>query len=209
LTEFQYAAAILPELLVNSRVVADRSKILHELPKGITFVELGVALGDFTESVLEICEVDKFIAVDLFGLHGAPQMWGGRVGQTLAGRTHSQYFEERFKDEIAAGKLVVMRGKSVECLRQLADRSVDVFYVDSEHSYETVRAELALIKHKIRDGGYIILNDYIMVDYVTNTPYGVVKAVNEFMNTEKWELLFFALHNAMFCDVAIRKVRQA
>ena len=52
----------------------------------------------------------------------------------------------------------------------------------------------------------LILNDYIMHDYMTDTPYGVIAATNNFMIEHDWEMVYFALQAGMFCDVAIRRM---
>ena len=67
-------------------------------------------------------------------------------------------------------------------------------------------AELALIQQKIRPEGWIILNDYLMTDWIGGETYGVVQATNEFMIAQGWEMLYFALHTAMYCDVVLRRV---
>ncbi len=206
MTEFK-AARVLPDhLLANARVLPTRNALIPLLPRNITFCEVGVALGEYSELVLDHGGVSKFIAIDLFTLHEYPEMWGGRIGTELAGRTHAAYFRDRFADELAADRLQLLEGNSTDMVSLLEDRSVDVFYVDAHHSYDAVAAELAVIKDKIAPGGWIILNDYIMHDYMTNTPYGVVQATNDFMIDENWEMLHFCLQSGMFCDVAIRKV---
>jgi hypothetical protein len=200
-------AEVLPdELLRQARVVSTREALLPLIPKRKVFVEIGVALGDFSERVLRECGVRKFIAIDLFVLHHAPDMWGGRVGQVLGPRQHIDYYRERLAAYLEKGRLEIMQGDSLECLRRMPDRSADIFYVDANHSYLSVKAELALIEQKIRPNGWIILNDYLMEDWVTHTPYGVVQATNEFMIAKRWEMLYFALHNGMFCDAVIRRV---
>jgi hypothetical protein len=203
----EYAIILPDDLLANAKVVAQRNSILPSLPKGKVFAEIGVALGDFSEIVLKTCEPSKFIAIDHFSLHGAPQMWGGKVGEALGDREHLDFIKDRFREEIGCGKFVTMQGDSVKMLSLLDDASIDIFYVDANHSYDSVKAELDVIKHKVADGGWIILNDYIMADWLTNDPYGVVQATNEFMVREGWEMRFFALHTGMFCDVALTKVR--
>jgi hypothetical protein len=92
----------------------------------------------------------------------------------------------------------------------LEDKSVDVFYVDANHTYESVSAELSIIKRKITDDGFIIMNDYIMNEAgFSNAPYGVIQATNEFMISENWEMTYFALQPYMYCDVVLRKVGEA
>ncbi len=203
-------ARMLPgRLLENARVLPSRDHILPLLPKGGVFCEVGVALGDFSELVLAQCEVSEFIAIDIYTLHDYPEMWGGRVGATLAGRRHADFFADRFAPYVRSGRVRLAEGNSTDVLATLPDASVDVFYVDAHHSYEAVRAELDIIKDKTRPEGIIILNDYIMHDYMTGTPYGVVAAAHDFMIEHDWEMLYFALHAGMFCDVAIRRARAA
>jgi len=99
----------------------------------------------------------------------------------------------------------VFQGDSRAQLAALKDRSVDVFYVDADHSYESVKSELAIIQRKILPGGTIILNDYTIFDHLRMVPYGVVQAAHEFMIQGWWEMIFFALHPQMFCDIVIRE----
>ena len=58
----------------------------------------------------------------------------------------------------------------------------------------------------MRPDGTLILNDYVMHD--ATGPYGVVRAANEFMVAEGWEMVYFALEPNMYCDVALRKLRE-
>ncbi len=164
-----------------------------------------MALGDFSAQVMQGGAIDRFIAVDLFTLHQYPEMWGGRIGQELNGRSHADYFRDRFAKEIAMERLELLEGNSTDMLELLPDGSVDVFYVDAHHSYDAVSAELAIIHRKIAPGGWIWLNDYIMHDYMTDTQYGVVQATNNFMIEQNWEMLYLCLQAGMYCDVVIRK----
>jgi precorrin-6B methylase 2 len=201
-----YAQQIDPALLRNCKVLSNRSEILKLIPKNLVFAEVGVALGDLSQEVLSVCESKQFIAIDLFVLHHSPSVWGGRVGQVLEGKTHIEYYREKFRDAESAGRLRILKGDSADCLKQIANASVDVIYLDADHSYLSVKTELEISKSKIRPGGWIVLNDYIMADWLTNTLYGVVQAVNEFMNRERWQMLYFALQNGMFCDVVLQKL---
>jgi hypothetical protein len=94
-------------------------------------------------------------------------------------------------------------GDSAEQIATLDDQSVDIFYVDADHSYAGATRDLAAIKPKIRADGLIIMNDYIMRDL--GGEYGVIHATNEFMIAENWEMIYFALEQNMFCDVVLRK----
>lgn len=199
-------ACVLPQrLLSKAKVLPTRDDILPLLPKNRIFCEVGVALGDFSQKVIECCKTRRFIAIDIFTLHDYPEMWAGRVGKVLAGRRHADFFADKFEPLVRDGSMDILEGNSTDVLATLPDDSVDVFYVDAHHSYEAVRAELEIIETKTKSDGMIILNDYIMHDYMTNTPYGVVAAVNDFMIEHNWEMVYFALQVGMFCDVTIRR----
>jgi hypothetical protein len=193
-------------LLANARLLPDREAILPLLPKHKVIAELGVALGDFSDRVIRICEPRHFIAVDQFHLHQIPELWGRPTSEVFGGNTHGWFYRNRFSDLIAQGKLTVLEGDSAAMLGELEDGSLDIVYVDADHRYEPVKRDLAMARRKIKDDGWIILNDYIMNDNAfSNEPYGVIHATNEFMIAEDWEMIYFAFQSHMFCDVVLRK----
>lgn len=198
----------LPEsLLANARLVPDRQALLQLLPRGGTVVEVGVALGDFSESLIRICEPELFIGIDLFEVHTYPALWGRPTVEIFGSRSHAEFYRDRFAEPIAAGKMRVLEGDSALALERLDEKSVDLFYVDADHSYEAVCRDLAVIKRKVKDTGLIIMNDYTMADVVgSGEPYGVIHATNEFMVAEQWEMTYFALQGWMYCDVVLRKI---
>ena len=204
------AAAVLPDrLLRNARVLPDRYAMLPLLPRGRVFVEVGVATGDFSAEILRVCQPSRFVAIDDFRFHTWPMRWAGRpVAEIFAGRSHVEYYRERFAAEIAADRVLVMQDDSARALENLGDSTVDVVYLDADHAYESVRRELAIVRRKLRPDGVIVLNDYTMVDIVGpgTAPYGVIQAAHEFMVEYSWEMTHLALQPYMYCDVAIRRV---
>lgn len=204
-------AARLPEhLLANARLLPDRDAILPLLPKNKVIAEVGVALGDFSHKLLSICEPRHFFAVDLFDLHEIPELWGRPAKELFGGRTHSTFCRERFVELIGRKKVTVLEGDSVAALATLDDASLDIVYVDANHTYDSVKQELGIIKRKIADDGIIILNDYIMNEAgFSNAAYGVIQETNEFMIAENWEMMYFAFQSYMYCDVVLRKTSSA
>lgn len=197
-----------PRLLKNARVLQHRNAILPLLPKHKTIVEIGVALGDFSEQIIKICKPSSFIAIDIFQIHTQETIWGKSTKEIFNHGSHLDYFTKRFQREINSEVVSILEGDSVVSLEKLPDHSVDIVYIDANHSYEAVSNELTIVKRKIKDTGYIILNDYTLVDPFMITPYGVIQATNEFMIEENWEMIYFALEKNMFCDVVLRKLRR-
>ena len=194
-----------PEQVQNAKLLAGREDFIHLLPKNINFVEVGVALGDFSELILTACEPKKYFALDMFDMHRWPETWDGRVGRELGEMSHYDYFRKKFFASIEAGVTDLMAGDSVSSLAKLPKNFADVIYLDSDHTYEHVVKELEIAKDVVKDDGVIVLNDYIAHDHYRNMPYGVTAAGTEFMIREGWEAIYFALHPQMFCDLIIRK----
>jgi len=201
------APVLPPHLLAKARILPKRTDILPLLPKGGVFVEIGVALGDYSETIQRICRPDLFIGIDIFTLHETKMLWGRPTVEALTGKTHEAFYRDRFQTAIEAGKMRVMAGDSAESLLQLADASIDIAYLDADHGYDFIRTQLALLKLKVKPAGWIILNDYTMGNVTGNgfKRFGVIQAAHEFMIAENWEMGYLALHPSMYCDIALRR----
>jgi hypothetical protein len=193
-------------LLGQARVVADRWAALPLWPKGAVIAEVGVALGGFSQSILESCQPRRFLAIDRFDLHDLPELWGKSTQEHFSGRTHRQFYEDRFAAEIRDGRMEVRQGDSSDMIAALPDDSVDLFYVDADHTYDGVRRDLDALRPKVRADGWIIMNDYLPADTFSNAPLGVIQATNEFMVGDGWEMVYFALAPIMYCDVGLRRL---
>ena len=202
---------VLPEeLLRHARVVPNRLAALSLWPKDAVIAEVGVALSEFSEAILNVCRPRRFLAIDRFDLHHLPALWRHPTAAYFGGRTHGDYYRDRFAREIATGRVEILEGDSAGVIAALPDESVDVFYVDADHYYEGVWRDLNAILPKIRSGGLIVMNDYIPAETgLSNEPYGVIQATNEFMVRHGWEMAYFALAYAMYCDVGLRKADPA
>ena len=189
----------------DAKLFFDRREILSLLPKGCVFVEVGVGLGDFSRIVLSTLCPSRLEAIDLFDLHKLQDLWGQRTSRIFGLLTHEQFYRNRFRNELEAGVVRILNGDSTRLLSGLTDASVDAVYLDATHLYENVAAELRQSARIVKEGGLIILNDYIMFDHLTMAEYGVIQATNEFVVEGGWEVICFALQQQMFCDIALRR----
>ena len=103
--------------------------------------------------------------------------------------------------------MAVLAGDSPAQVSRLEDQSVDVFYVDGDHTYEGVWRDLDAIRPKIKPSGLLIMNDYTCGD--GGHAYGVVKATNEFMVEYDYEMTMFCLEPLMYCDVVLQQAGRA
>jgi Methyltransferase domain len=187
--------------LVSSRVAA-----LSLWPHDAVIVEVGVGLGDFSQEILRICRPRRFIAIDSFILHELDFLWGKPIRDYFGENTHEEFYRQSFASEIATHTVALMSGDSSEMISALPDQSVDIFYVDADHSYEGVRRDLEALRSKVKPDGWVVMNDYTPAEIgLSNEPYGVIQATNEFMLTHGWEMEYFALAYVMYCDVGLRR----
>lgn len=77
------------------------------------------------------------------------------------------------RDDFGLSELVaLLRGDSVACSAFVPDASLDFVFIDADHSYEAVKADIATWKPKLKPTGHMGGHDYFL-------ERGVVKAVNE------------------------------
>jgi Methyltransferase domain len=193
-----------PHLLTNAIVLADRVKALDRLPKGGVVIEVGVGYGAFSQKLLDKLQPSRFIAIDTFAITPDSEPWK-QTHLKDSGLTHLDFYTNRFQAYIDSAKMEIKRGLSWEVLAQLPDTSVDYIYVDADHSYESVVKDIDALLSKLKPGAIIQFNDYTHFDQDGLMPFGVPKAVNEFMIREGFEMLYFCLHPDGFHDVVVRE----
>jgi len=184
----------------NCKLLPNRYIILDKMPKNSVVAEIGVLGGDFSKHILSRTNPERLYLLDTFSAND----WESTKRFTV--KNHQEFIKKEFASEIENGKVKLMKGLSWELLETFPNKYFDWLYVDADHTYKSVKKDLNIILKKIKDDGIIVMNDYIMYDHITNENYGVIQAVNEFCVENNWELIYFALHPQMFCDVVLRKI---
>jgi SAM-dependent methyltransferase len=159
-----------------------RRRLLAALPKGGTCAEIGTWRGDFAERILRSSRPHVLHLVDpwehreeaayeraLFG-------GGGGEGQ-LAMDAVFEAVRRRFAREIERGQVQVQRKRSEEAAAGFAEGSLDWVYIDGDHTYEAVKADLDGWFRTVRPGGYLAGDDYGDPGWWGD---GVTRAVDEF-----------------------------
>lgn len=167
-----------------------------------TIAEVGVALGDFTEILIDKLKPKLFVAFDNFEMDNWADIWGVSKEKTFHGLSHIEFYRQRFRD---VPQVKIEAGDSRETLSRLTDQSFDLIYIDANHTYEAVKSDIEIAKHKIKRDGILMFNDYMMYDHNGHFPYGVVQAVNELVVAEDWRVIGLGLNPHMYCDIAIRR----
>jgi hypothetical protein len=157
--------------------------LLETLPKAAVGAEIGVFGGDFSAYLLKVAEplvlhlIDPWVSVAdplrRWSLYGA-----GVRSQADMDQLHADVIG-RFGGEIAGGRVVVHRAPSSAALAAMPDRSLDWIYIDGDHSYEAVIADLRLGLAKVKPGGFICGDDYLPGGWWKG---GVIRAVHDFLH---------------------------
>jgi hypothetical protein len=162
---------------------AQRRSMLNTLPEHAVCAEIGTWRGDFAAVILEHREPELLYLVDPWEHRPegeyAHASYGGRMegGQQALESMH-QGVLQRFGPEIARGQVQVLRRRSTSAAAGFADESLDWVYIDGDHSYEGVKADLEAYFRTVKSGGALAGDDYGHVGSWFGD--GVTRAVDEF-----------------------------
>lgn len=186
------------ENLKNAKLLPDRVELLRKIPKGGIFIEIGVACGDFSKLIYEICEPSRLYCIDI---------WWNDVSYKAT--------RDNLKEGIEKGIVKLMKGDSLDSLNEifsiLGGKSVDFVYIDAMHDYIHPKNELNICKDLVKDEGFIAGHDYVVLNVFEDPilQYGVVNAVNEFCVNENYEIVYMSMEslytNPSYC---LRKIRK-
>jgi hypothetical protein len=158
----------------------NRDAVISALAHGGTGAEIGVFKGDFSAELLRtqpnrLHLIDPWRSVDddrrrdaLYGI--------GRRSQADMDQIHASVVA-RFASEIATGQVVIHRALSSVAFAALPNRSLDWVYIDGDHRYDAVLADLRMALAKTRPGGLICCDDYMVYGWFGDD---VIRAVHDF-----------------------------
>jgi len=139
--------------------VNTRTDLLRLLPQGLVIAELGVFIGDFSKTILEICNPKLFLGVDTFPY--APVYSGDKDGRNRIDVPDLSIYFEILKERYKNDKRVIFTRCTTDVFAHLAvDYNIDVTYIDSDHSYDSVLSDLYNYYSIMKSGGFILGHDY-------------------------------------------------
>jgi len=179
----QVAPRLPDKALEQARLFADRVAMLKACPRNGIVVEVGTWRGDFSRHIAEQLQPAEFHLVDLD-----------------FGPLDEDGVRSRFKGELAKHA-----GDSATTVRELGRDFADMIYVDADHSYEGVRRDLAAAHFALKPGGTMMCNDYTNWCSYSVEPYGVARAVNEFVADQAYTVAGLALEPGGLYDILLVK----
>lgn len=145
-----------------------RRELYKLLPPDFVSAECGVAEFFFSEDILKMgaslhYAIDNWGTLDQKGDGGHPTEW------------HEMNFA-RVQERAAlyGDRVKILRGLSAHMAHEIPDNSLDLCYIDCDHSYTGVRDDINSYWIKLKSGGVMAFHDY------QAPQYGVMAAVLEF-----------------------------
>jgi Methyltransferase domain len=171
-----------------------RRFLLRMLPRASVGAEIGVWHGDFSARILRTVRPAKLHLIDPWAFMGGEAYrdawYGGKLAadQEAMDRIHDAVVV-RFAREIAAGVVEVHRSTSAEASNRFPAAYFDWVYVDGNHLYEAVRADLELFDPKLKPDGLLAGDDYGLPGWWDD---GVTRAVDDFLAAGDYEVVALA-----------------
>lgn len=142
-----------------------RKFFLRQLQKRAVCAEVGVWRGDFSAQILEYTDPVVLHLVDPWRvaddqIHRAEWYSSAHTTQQKMDAM-ARSVMARFTDEITEGRVVVHRKASLDAATTFADASLDWVYIDGDHAYDGVMADLNAWAPKVRRGGFLAGDDYV------------------------------------------------
>lgn len=151
-----------------SRLVSDRCGPMKKL----LLVEVGSWVGESAIAMLRNvwCESNIF-CVDPFT--GNPKDDSSKALVYFGADRIRRTFKENLAPEYEQKRVTLLDVKSLDAVHSFEEETIDFVYIDAQHEYEDVKADIEAWVHKVREGGTIAGHDYC------NAFPGVIKAVDE------------------------------
>jgi hypothetical protein len=153
--------------------------LIARLPTGpVVGAEIGVFRGLMSEGLLSLRPDLTLVMVDSWAGHAQP--WHTRTqGQVRA--------EAERRTEPYRARTQIIQADSLEAARSIDDASLDFVFIDADHSYEAVAADIRAWLPKVKPGGLLGGHDY-EDRWTEERGYGVVQAVDEAAEAHGWTL---------------------
>lgn len=119
--------------------------------------EVGVYRGEFAAAMLNGCEgLARYYMVDPWRHLDDWNKPANHEDSVL-----SAFMEEaKARTDFAAGKRVILRGKTTEVIDQIADGELDFAYIDADHTLKGIAIDLIRVFPKVRVGGIVGGDDF-------------------------------------------------
>jgi hypothetical protein len=144
-------------------------EIINRIPKRgpFTVVEVGVWRGKTASQVLTRCPNVEYYMVDIWERPADDDLYA-RSGAETAKRPQKDFDEAYHRCVnlalIHGERVHIIKSDSVGAASEFKDGSVDLVFIDGDHSYEGCKRDNSAWKRKVKPGGWIGGHDYAHPD---------------------------------------------
>lgn len=170
------------------------------VPKNGTYAEVGIFKGDFSNFICKTLTPTKFFVIDLFtGITGS----GDQDGNNFEYCNLDDIYTKMMNDS----RFIVMKGDSSRCISSLDDNSLDMIYLDGDHSYEGVKRDINVAFKKVKNDGWLMGHDYEMnmIKAKKEYQFGVRQAVDEFCKNNNQKIYAKGMDGCVSFAIKISK----
>lgn len=139
------------------------------------------------------CEIGSFIGESALIIASFPFIEKIHCVDIFSGKQYHEEFLKRTSH--LNNKFEIHKCKSEDFHNKIPDESVDVIYIDGDHSYDTVKKDLDLALRIVKNNGFICGHDYF------KGQNGVCEVVDKFVIEQN----FSPLKKFCDCSFAIKK----
>jgi hypothetical protein len=177
--------------LADTPLQKERAEMLTRfLPRNSVGAEIGVFRGEFSATIIRAIEPRELYLVDPWDIaYGANYPnWGDYTEHGAL--TTARAFAETISRTTSGRKtkVSVVKDFSAAWLATMPDGYFDWIYLDSTHTYDDTRQELALSARKVKPEGVICGHDFEIRR--NELHHGVFRAVIEFVRQGEYELIW-------------------
>lgn len=151
-----------------------------------TFVEVGVAFGGHLEEILQNTKLEKAYAIDSYKLSSTTtDSFMKEDGSSFEQKDYDELYEftknrlSKFTERIS-----FIREESINAVNSFKDNSIDIIFIDAEHSYNGVKNDIKNWLPKIKKGGILAGHDYNHPNF-PGVKNAVVELLGNSINVER------------------------
>lgn len=162
----------------NRRPYTRPFDLLLKSKKDLVGAEVGVYRGQHAREMLSYLSIKKLYLVDPW------QRYSEYNEKKLGNQLEEAYFDsKKLLKEFDDGRVVWLKGFSVDIAKKIEDNTLDFVYIDGNHSYEFTKKDIEAWTPKLKQGGFIGGHDFdsnVDKKNLEGIKYGVKRAVEEY-----------------------------
>lgn len=163
LLDITHAALVPPDVPGWMDFSALYADMVSSAPHGAAFVEIGSWLGKSAITMARLIQQSgksiSFTCVDTFqGSPGDPEYFAATV--SACGGSVRSAFEANLRRYGVHERVRILELPSVEAAATFADASLDFVFIDADHAFESVCADIRAWLPKVRPGGVLAGHDW-------------------------------------------------